>query len=131
MTRTAQERRRAPSPWGPIESTETIADGITFISTASHGGIRLSQWRHEIVLRAIPAWETFAGGRWYEEDCDWAVVALIFPEKFPTKTKDARTMVRALAKLPRWQAVADWIDAFDTATARMATGIARMSRPVS
>lgn len=127
MTRTAQERRQAPasdSPWGPIESTETIADGITFISTASHGGIRLSQWRHKIVLRAIPAWETFAGGRWYEEDCDWAVLALIFPEKFPTKTKDARTMVYWLAKkLPRWQAVADWIDAFDTATARMAAGL--------
>jgi hypothetical protein len=29
--------------------------------------------------RAVP---TFAGGNWYEEDCDWALVALSFPELF-------------------------------------------------
>jgi hypothetical protein len=25
----------------------------------------------------------FAGRNWYEEDCDWAIVALAFPQHFP------------------------------------------------
>lgn len=32
------------------------------------------------VLREI---KPFAGLGWYEEDCDWAIVALAFPQFFP------------------------------------------------
>lgn len=67
------------SPWGAIESEREIATGITEINTARHGGFKLDRKRN---LR-IPECMRTVGG-WYEEDCQWAIVALTFPEAFPT-----------------------------------------------
>ena len=76
------------TPWGAAQTSKTIAEGIVSYMTASHGGILISDQRRESMpdhLRSIP---TFAGGNWYEEDCDWAIVALAFPVHFP-KDQDA------------------------------------------
>lgn len=106
MTQSIEKRRfdAGESPWGRIDRKELIADGVWFISTPSHGGYFLSNDR----LGAISAdlSETFAGrGRvgWFEEDCDWAVVALTFPELFPA---GALELARNIAKHfhPRWLA---------------------------
>ena len=32
---------------------------------------------------SLMAFATFAGGNWYEEDCDWSIVACAFPDLFP------------------------------------------------
>ena len=78
--------RAVSTPWGPSQDAEVIADGITFHSTASHGGIHLSPTRQA----QMPAYfrDTFAGGPWYEEDCDYVRVALVFPQFFPTLNRD-------------------------------------------
>ncbi|MDH4275685.1 MAG: hypothetical protein OEW08_11640 [Gammaproteobacteria bacterium] len=65
------------TPWGWSQTIEQIADGIQFISTAGHGGIRLSVERN----REMPDYLRIQSG-WYEEDVDWARVAIAFPQYF-------------------------------------------------
>lgn len=55
---------------------EPIA-GVVSVSTASHGGVWLSEDR----LQQMPADERTADG-WYEEDCEAAFVARRFPRAF-------------------------------------------------
>ncbi len=68
------------SPWGTVENENVVAEGITFVSSPGHGGYKLSRERN---AKVDSAWR--AKGGWYEEDCDWAIVALTFPEVFPTE----------------------------------------------
>ena len=60
------------SPWGPIHNVETLAEGVHFVDTASHGGIWLSNER----IGELPAeYDPFTGTRrWAEEDRDAAIV---------------------------------------------------------
>ncbi len=74
------------TPWGESDSVETVADGITVVTTASHGGMHLSPERHAAVKAKYPLFKTFAGGAWYEEDCDVAIVVATFPECFSAET---------------------------------------------
>jgi hypothetical protein len=74
------------SPWGTPHDWQCLADGIWFVSTASHGGIWLSPDRRKAMPPEIRSIPTFAGGPWYEEDCDWALVALAFPEAFSAES---------------------------------------------
>lgn len=62
------------SPWGTIQECREIAPGILSVSTAGHGGIKLDRRRNA----AMPAPYRRAGG-WYEEDCEWCLVAITFP----------------------------------------------------
>lgn len=81
------------SPWGAVQDEEHIAPGITFVSTASHGGFKVSPELN----RKIPASMRREDG-WYEEDLDWAIVPIIYPEPFDTKTRD-----RAITTLKNWR----------------------------
>lgn len=65
------------TPWGPSQFSERLAPGIMSYSTGSHGGIHLSPARN---AQVHPAWRRPDG--WYEEDCDWAIVAFTFPALF-------------------------------------------------
>ena len=38
--------------------------------------------RMKAFRKAMPAFKTFAGGPWFEEDCDWCAVALVFAAEF-------------------------------------------------
>lgn len=63
------------SPWGPVQDSTELADGIVEVSTASHGGIWLSRERQ----KEIRYKENFLGSaEWWEEDCDWAVPYAFF-----------------------------------------------------
>jgi hypothetical protein len=81
-----ERNRKAPrsTPWGKPQSQRTIAPGIVEYSTAGHGGIALDPERNSQVH---PAWRAKPWGRagwaWYEEDCEWAIVAITFPQFFP------------------------------------------------
>lgn len=76
-------------PWGKVESPHEIAPGIWTVSTPSHGGILVSAERRAAMPTHLRDFQTFAGGNWYEEDCDWSVVALAFPEYFSEEVLDA------------------------------------------
>lgn len=83
------------TPWGEAQSSDVIAEGIVFYSTAGHGGIELSPARQAVVDKKFPNFTPFCGKRcWYEEDCDVAVVAVCFPEHFSANmVETAKKMV--------------------------------------
>jgi len=70
------------TPWGASQEQKQIAKGITRYSTASHGGYHVSADRLAQMPDCIRAIKPWAGTGWYEEDCDWALVVLAFPELF-------------------------------------------------
>ena len=80
MTTYAPTAQPTRSPWGAVQSAEQLAPGVWRVSTAGHGGIKLSPARN----RAVPGIARAAGG-WYEEDCDWAIAALVHPDAFPVR----------------------------------------------
>jgi hypothetical protein len=65
------------SPWGRPDDRTELSAGVWLVETPSHGGIYLSSERNA----AVPDYLRDAGG-WYEEDCDWAIAALVHPEAF-------------------------------------------------
>lgn len=73
------DRSEAPkySPWGAVQSATEVAPGLWSVSTAGHGGLKLSRERNA----AMPDYMRSPGG-WYEEDSQWSLVALVFPEPF-------------------------------------------------
>ena len=73
------------SPWGKVQHTTPVASGIVFLETASHGGYYLTPDQNE---RISLVWRkaSFNGNGlrgFYEEDCDWSMVCLAFPDLFP------------------------------------------------
>lgn len=78
------------SPWGRPDEAIEIAHGIWNVFTPSHGGILITHER----FRAMPAvlQEVRPYGMHelyrnavvvgYEEDCDWCIPVLAFPEEF-------------------------------------------------
>ena len=80
------------TPWGPAQSKEKIAKGITVYTTAGHGGIRLSKGRQAQMPEALRL-----DGGWYEEDCESARVVVAFPDYFSDEMNRL-----ALETLKRW-----------------------------
>lgn len=67
----------ANTPWGVSQGATVYAEGIAAHSTAGHGGFKLSAEHNRKVHPMLRA----AGG-WYEEDGEWAAVAITFPHLF-------------------------------------------------
>ena len=83
----------ASTPWGPAQSAQTLATGIVNYSTAGHGGISLTAERIAQMPTALREVMPCAGEGWYEEDEDWALVALSFPAFFsPSSVASAVAM---------------------------------------
>ncbi len=67
----------ASTPWGGSQIAVIYAEGVVSHSTAGHGGFHLSADRNGKVYPLLRK-----DTPWYEEDCEWAIVALSFPELF-------------------------------------------------
>lgn len=80
------------TPWGAADHVEQLAHGIIRVDTPSHGGYYVPP---ETLKKMHPlALNTWAGRGWYEEDCDWALIALSFPALFPPEAlEDAKRTV--------------------------------------
>ena len=63
------------TPWGPSQIVEQVAPGIQFVSTAGHGGFKLEPMLNAQVPKRIRN-----RGGWYEEDCEWAKLVIVFPD---------------------------------------------------
>lgn len=73
------------TPWGRSDSKQEYAPGITFYDTPGHGGFKL----HKALNDVVP-YDLRNENCWYEEDCEWAIVAFCFPTAFkPDVRKDA------------------------------------------
>jgi hypothetical protein len=89
VERIAEHRRQLPAlaretgdlgietPWGRPDHAVRYAEGIICYSTPSHGGFHVDAERSAV----MPAALRNADG-WYEEDCEWAKVAIAFPDLF-------------------------------------------------
>jgi hypothetical protein len=66
------------SPWGKVQDAWVKGEGIVSVSCAGHGGVKVSAKQN----KRIPESVRKADG-WYEEDVEWAIVALCFPEAYP------------------------------------------------
>jgi hypothetical protein len=84
--------RPASSPWGKVQGAQETAPGVWIIDTARHGGVKLSAARNA----AVPAGARNMGG-FYEEDCEWAIPALVHPDAF-----NARALADAARTCKDW-----------------------------
>lgn len=65
--------------WGEAQTTDVLADGITYYTTAGHGGFEVSARR----LAAMPFYLrrcSFTHDQAFEEDCSWCAVVVTWPE---------------------------------------------------
>lgn len=69
-------------PWGKIDQRERISDEIVSVSTPSHGGLCLSPELWKKFRAVFPNSTSYGGEGFLEEDCDWALAPLAFPEMF-------------------------------------------------
>ncbi len=79
------------TPWGTAQYSKQYARGIMWYSTAGHGGFHLSP----SINRQVPEALRIEDG-WYEEDCDWALVAVAFPDIF------VKEYAEALSAMKNW-----------------------------
>jgi hypothetical protein len=81
------------TPWGNSQTIKEIAPGIIRVTTASHGGYHLTPER----LAQMPEAQretAYSTNGWFEEDVDWSLVAVNFPEAFhPDEVKAAKNYV--------------------------------------
>ncbi len=64
--------RGSSSPWGPIQSVEPLGSDAVSVTTASHGGLRISLAALARLPEAIRE-TAYSRDGWFEEDCDWAL----------------------------------------------------------
>ena len=75
QTRRQAEMEPQDSPWGEIQTRETLCPGAYSVSTAGHGGVMVRRELAEKVFRKEARECGFMEGAWlcYEEDCDGPV----------------------------------------------------------
>lgn len=74
------DRRR--TPWGVADHATEYGPGVISYSTPGHGGFKLERAQN---AKVDP--ELRREGGWYEEDQDWCLVAVSFPELFSARER--------------------------------------------
>lgn len=92
------------TPWGKADNVEEVLPGVTWVSTPGHGGLRVTPEAH---ARMKEPWSRFEsrftprgvdGVRWYEEDCEWAIVAMGLPGFIDAQPAERRSAIRESAE---------------------------------
>lgn len=84
------------TPWGPSQTIDEIFDGIQFVSTSGHGGFKVE---NALNNRIPDYWRNDDG--WYEEDCEAAIVVLVFEKEFREAGKASDSMVSELTQIAK------------------------------
>lgn len=66
------------TPWGQLQDSTKLSDGIYFVSTARHGGVWLDSERRKLVPDGMIAGNFLRSRTWWEEDCDTAKILAFF-----------------------------------------------------
>jgi hypothetical protein len=77
---TTTTKRHTHTPWGTPQDITTLERGIFRVETSGHGGYFapadvMKDW--PLDLRTA---HTYGGVGWFEEDCDWAILAMAEPD---------------------------------------------------
>lgn len=99
IERTVHERMH--TPWGSAQTARMLAPGIGLVTTASHGGIKLTAERN----RQVPAYMRRDGG-WYEEDCECSIPLVVFDAEIRQYGPD--WLVKSLDEHPPIKTVIGW-----------------------
>lgn len=98
----ADNRIPVSSPWGAVQYGKVLVDGIITVGTAGHGGVRISPER----LRQMPSALRLGRRRWFEEDCEAALVALAFADDLGLDESRRENAARSVADYfpTQWEA---------------------------
>jgi hypothetical protein len=91
------------SPWGPIQTVRPLGPDVVEVTTASHGGLRVSLTA--LARLPEPVRETaYSQGGWFEEDCDWALpyLALGLDDHEPDAARAAEVWAAAVRTVQRF-----------------------------
>lgn len=92
------------TPWGLADHVDHMSDqGILFVSTASHGGVFVPDELLDRMPRELRGSNSYSGKRnWFEEDVEWAIPVLAFPDQFsPEYCKAAVETIEAYGQKKR------------------------------
>jgi hypothetical protein len=94
--------RGSASPWGPIQTASPLGPEVVVVTTASHGGLRLSAAAFARLPQAIRQ-TAYSRDGWFEEDCDWALpyLALGLDAFEPDAARAAEVWAGAVAIVQR------------------------------
>ena len=99
---------RLRSPWGDVQHSERIGEGVTFVSTASHGGLRLDADAQKRLPREVR--DCFMNGHgWAEEDCEAPIVLTLLD--LMDSDRGRLTALCMAMKLPRYAAAIPYLEA--------------------
>lgn len=91
--------RGSSSPWGLVQTVEPLGSDAVSVTTASHGGLRLSLTALARLPQAIRQTGYSANG-WFEEDCDWALPYLALGlDQFEADAARAAEMRQAAVRI--------------------------------
>lgn len=130
----------ASTPWGQSQTSVKLAPGIMDYTTASHGGIHLSELRRSDLGFRLGFWTDAKDvPAWYEEDCDWAIPYYVFHCDDTRPDGEATHESEALRTLAHWHpdlfarlvpglsiASETWLASFDRADHRIHCTFCRM-----
>ena len=97
--------RGGSSPWGAIQSVAPLGPDVVTVTTASHGGLRVSPGALRRMPEAIQN-TAYSRGGWFEEDCDWALPYLaldldVFEPNAPLGAQRRAAAVRTIQRFHR------------------------------
>lgn len=93
--------RGASSPWGSIQSVTPLGPDAVAVTTASHGGLRISLTAMTRLPKRLQR-TAFSEGGWFEEDCDWAIPYLALGLDAHEADPDRGARLRNAARRTIW-----------------------------
>jgi len=97
-----QIRMSMSTPWGGSQMAVVYAKGVVAHSTAGHGGFHLSSECNAKVHSLLRK-----DALWYEEDCEWAIVAITFPDLFTGYERSLADKIIRNTWPDAWEAIYD------------------------
>lgn len=136
-----EKHKPVETPWGESQYSRHMAAGITFYSTAGHGGAELSVERQRQFYGRFPSFRTFCGAaKWFEEDCDIAAIVLAFADEFTNaQVYNACRSAELSAKwegenghrVRGWRDLREWLNSADVAAVSIRSRCARFQSEIA